>query len=246
RRRVVLLPLDGTEQRGHRQRGPRQVRLTPQAAGGGAGGLVLPLDADLGPSHVEVVDEQRGEQGGGRLRLEDLDAERPGALVGAGEDLVLGHRVGVGGRGDGDRHGVAVGEGSGGAPALDPLGQRVVGALLWDQGVVDRRAAALLVVAVEDLLAGECADDLLDVGRFASGQRRVGGLPHVGGDDEGVHGGGDVGERIGGAVGQEVDDEGVGRRRQPDVGATVRVEVAAHRERGGGGGPGPRGDLGEL
>src|SRR5699024_4690014 len=140
----------------------------------------------------------------------------------------------------------AVGEGSGGAPALDPLGQRVVGALLWDQGVVDRRAAALLVVAVEDLLAGECADDLLDVGRFARGQRRVGGLPHVGGDDEGVHGGGDVGERIGGAVGQEVDDEGVGRRRQPDVGATVRVEVAAHRERGGGGGPGPRGDVGEL
>src|SRR5699024_8897184 len=142
--------------------------------------------------------------------------------------------------------GAALGERGGGAPALDALGERVVGALLGDECVVDGGAAAGGVVALEHLAAGEGADDLLDVGGLAGGVCGVRGLPDVGGDDEGVHRRGQVGERVGGGVGQQVDDEGVRRRGQLHVGPAVRVEVAADRERGGGGSAGPGGEFGQF
>ena len=115
-----------------RHRGPRPATAArPPATGAGA----------------QVVDEQRGHEGVARRRLEDLDAEAVRAGVRRGERAVLDHRAGARGRGDVERHRDPVVPGHGGAPPLQPLGQRVVGSLLRHEAVVEAGVGAGRVVA---------------------------------------------------------------------------------------------------
>jgi hypothetical protein len=116
------------------------------------GGRFLPSCTD-GPRRaaagVQVVHEQCGHERRGRGGLEDLHAEPVRARVRRGQHPVLHHRLGARRRGDVQRHyGPAV-AGERGPPPLQPFGQRVVGALLGDQAVVDAGVGAGQVGAAQ-------------------------------------------------------------------------------------------------
>ena len=96
---------------------------------------------------AQVVDEQRGHQRVAGRRLEYLDAEPVRTRIGSGKGAVLQDRTGARGRSDVQRHQRAVVSGDGRPPALQPLGERVVGPLLCDQAVVDAGVRSRRVVA---------------------------------------------------------------------------------------------------
>ena len=119
--------------------------------------LVLPRELLARRAGCEVVHEQGGHQRVGRARVEHLDAEAVRPRVGRGQRAVLDDRAGAGGRGDLERHRGALGPRRGRPPALEALGEQVVGALLEHDRVVDAGVLAGHVVAAQQPPAGQRA-----------------------------------------------------------------------------------------
>ena len=182
---------------------------------------------------AQVVDEQGRHDGVRRVRLEDLQAEPPGAGVGRGQRLVLDHRLGPRARGDVQRHPDAVLARGHRPPALQPLGEQVVGPLLADQAVAD---------AVLDAGGGEHGVRVVLLELPGQAQRRAGVAPQPGRApappgllDRLDRGGEDVGGR--GQPGQhdvvagadEVHADRVDGQGHPHVQRAVGVDVVAQR-----------------
>ena len=196
--------------------------------------LVLPgMRQRRAAAGVQVVDEQGRHEGPGGGGLKDFEAEPGRARVRRGQHAVLGNRPGPCRRSDVDRYDHAAVPGDGGAPALKPLGQSVVGALLLDEGVADARVSAGRVAGAEQPSAGHRAQR--PPAEFR--RRRPGAVGTDGVGDRVGRDGEDVGrcrEEAEGdipALGQQAHGQRVDGAGHADVGGAVGVDVIAEHQR---------------
>ena len=178
------------------------------------------------------MDEQCRHQRVGGVGLEDLHPEAVGTGERRGEGPVLDDRAGARRRRDVEGDLAPLVAGDRGAPTLDPLGQRVVGALLGHERVGDAGVGVGGVGATEQPAAGGPAQGATERlgGRRAVGVGACGLLDRVARNDEDV---GRCGQEAQRRVRTGLDEpgrEGVGRHRDAHVGATVGVEVVAQQQ----------------
>ncbi|HEY3651541.1 MAG TPA: hypothetical protein VGL33_26480, partial [Streptosporangiaceae bacterium] len=182
---------------------------------------------------MQVVDEQSGHERLGRGGLEYLDTEPPGARVRGRQHPVPGDRPGAGGRGDVHRHGRAPVASDGGAPPLQPLGQRVVRPLLGDQAVTDAGIGPGRIGRAQQPAAGQRlqqpAAEPVRRWPFRVGADRLG--DGVGRHGENVSGRGQERERQVAAFGLQAHGQRVDGARHADVGRAIGVDVVAEHQR---------------